>query len=96
MEFFDGIFEKLDNLKMKNSGLTPLFSTVSADDRNRTCTPLGHKNLNLARLPVPPHPHVFFTRVIEYHNLINYSTLFLYLRSKNNYRVIYLSQLSKA
>jgi len=45
MEFFDGIFEKLDNLKMKNSGLTPLFSTVSADDRNRTCTPRGHKNL---------------------------------------------------
>ena len=96
MEFFDGIFEKTRQLENEKQWAKPTVFNVSADDRNRTCTPLGHKNLNLARLPVPPHPHVFFTRMIEYHNLINYSTLFLYLRSKNNYRVIYLSQLSKA
>ena len=30
---------------------------VSADERNRTSTGCyPHKNLNLARLPVPPHP----------------------------------------
>ena len=30
---------------------------MNADERNRTSTPCyGHKNLNLARLPVPPHP----------------------------------------
>ena len=90
MEFFDGIFEKTRQLENEKQWAKPTVFNVSADDRNRTCTPLGHKNLNLARLPVPP------TRMIEYHNLINYSTLFLYLRSKNNYRVIYLSQLSKA
>src|SRR5690242_16843143 len=32
-----------------------LFDFIAAD-RNRTCTSCGHKNLNLARLPIPPRP----------------------------------------
>ena len=33
------------------------FHLYSADERNRTSTGFySHKNLNLARLPVPPHP----------------------------------------
>ncbi|WP_207709198.1 hypothetical protein, partial [Neglectibacter sp. 59] len=27
-------------------------------DRTRTCT-VSHQNLNLARLPIPPHPHMY-------------------------------------
>jgi len=46
MEFFDGIFEKTRQLENKKQWAKPTVFNVSADDRNRTCTPLGHKNLN--------------------------------------------------
>jgi len=35
----------LRNLDNKKQWAKPTVFNVSADDRNRTCTPLGHKNL---------------------------------------------------
>ncbi len=34
------------------------FRVLGADNRDRTCT-VSHRNLNPARLPIPPYPHVF-------------------------------------
>src|SRR5687768_5296633 len=41
---------------MKNEEGDPFGIALNAADRNRTCTSCGHKNLNLARLPIPPQP----------------------------------------
>ena len=51
----------------KNSTHKVLF--FGAVDRNRTCMSWGHKILSLARLPVPPRPHIIFSRPV-------YSTIF--------------------
>ena len=46
--------------------------SFGAVDRNRTCMSWGHKILSLARLPVPPRPHIKFSRP-------TYSTIFAIL-----------------
>ena len=35
-----------------------LYGTDGAGEGTRTPTTVGHQNLNLARLPIPPHPHI--------------------------------------
>ena len=35
-----------------------LYSADGAGEGTRTPTTVGHQNLNLARLPIPPHPHI--------------------------------------
>ncbi len=35
-----------------------LYSADGAGEGTRTPTTVGHQNLNLARLPIPPHPRI--------------------------------------
>ena len=39
----------------------------------------NHQNLNLARLPIPPHPRVFRTRIIISHNSESVKSNFYYI-----------------
>ena len=48
----------VENLKRKPNPLGFGFLAFGAGDRGRTCTN-EHKILNLTRLPIPPHPHIF-------------------------------------
>ena len=58
------IFEPPSNLYRKKALQTIVCKAfTTAGDRNRTCT-VSHQNLNLARLPVPPHPHLVVSTYI--------------------------------
>ena len=41
---------------MRKNSIEFFHIPLNAGDRNRTCT-VSHKNLNLACLPISPHPH---------------------------------------
>lgn len=51
-----------------------MLSESGAVDRGRTCMSVGHKILSLARLPIPPRPHITYT---VYYLFRKYTSLFL-------------------
>lgn len=51
-----------------------MLSESGAVDRGRTCMSVGHKILSLARLPIPPRPHI---TCIVYYLFRKYTSLFL-------------------
>ena len=55
---------------------------LGAVDRNRTCMSWGHKILSLARLPVPPRPHIgFFSTHLFYYFCGTFaSVVFVFLK----------------
>ena len=56
--------------------------------------PCGHKNLNLARLPVPPHPRMpcFALRHLSYHKKRNLSRLFLKKLLTNRKKIVIIHE----
>ena len=62
-----------------------MLSESGAVDRGRTCMSVGHKILSLARLPIPPRPHITY---IVYYLFQECTSVFLFFLK--NYFIVTL------
>ena len=50
-----------NQLKVDSINKVAVCALIGAGNRGRTCTGITHQILNLARLPIPPYPHIKHT-----------------------------------